>query len=155
MLRRSTGEHRAGWGAGSTSAHLREKGILGVNLPPNFFPYIQPSDPEWNSRYEKYNQPGEYHNGGIWPFICGFYVAALVAAKKQKLAQTKLIELARLNRPYRAKEVDFSFNEWIRATDGTPQGQDWQSWSAAMYLYAAKCVEERRTPFFEDIRDSS
>jgi hypothetical protein len=27
-------------------------------------------------------------------------------------------------------------------------GQDWQTWSAAMYIYAVKCVEDRKTPFF-------
>ncbi|MBC8395025.1 MAG: amylo-alpha-1,6-glucosidase [Deltaproteobacteria bacterium] len=135
--------------------HLHETGQLGVNLPPNFFPYIQSNDPDWRPRYEKYNQPGEYHNGGIWPFICGFYVAALVAAGKQKLAQEKLVELAKLNQSYRVERADFGFNEWIRAQDGTPQGQDWQSWSAAMYLYASECVEQKRTPFFEDIRKHS
>jgi hypothetical protein len=31
-------------------------------------------------------------------------------------------------------------------------GQDWQTWSAALYLYAAKCVEEKQTPFFEEMR---
>ncbi len=31
-------------------------------------------------------------------------------------------------------------------------GQDWQTWSAAMYLYAAQCVETRTTPFFEAMR---
>jgi hypothetical protein len=31
-------------------------------------------------------------------------------------------------------------------------GQDWQTWSAAMSLYAAKCVEEKRTTFFEEMR---
>jgi len=36
---------------------------------------------------------------------------------------------------------------------GTPQGEDWQSWSAAMYLYVAACVEQRKTPFFEQIRN--
>ena len=34
-------------------------------------------------------------------------------------------------------------------------GQDWQTWSAAMYLYAVKCVEEKRTPFFEEMRHDS
>jgi hypothetical protein len=134
--------------------HLREKGQLGVNLPPNFFPYIQPNDPDWRPRYETYNRPGQYHNGGIWPFICGFYVAALVAAGKHRLAQKKLVELAKLNRPYRAETAEFGFNEWLNAQDGKPMGQDWQSWSAAMYVYAAVCVEENRTPFFEDIRNS-
>ena len=121
-------------------------------MPPNFFPYIQPSDPEWTPRYEKYNPPGEYHNGGIWPFICGFYIAALVAAKRFKLAEKKLIALTELVQPARAADVHFGFNEWHRAQDGTPQGEDWQTWSAAMYLYAAHCVENSQTPFFSDIR---
>jgi hypothetical protein len=51
--------------------------------------------------------------------------------------------------------VEFGFNEWHRAQDGTPQGQDWQSWSAAMYLYAAECVEQKRTLFFEEIRQQN
>lgn len=133
--------------------YFREKGLLGVNLPPNLFPYIQPNDPDWRDRYEKYNRPGEYHNGGIWPYICGFYISALVAAGRYRLAKTKLIELATLNKPSRIQQVDFGFNEWLHANDGKPMGQDWQSWSAAMFLYAAKCVEEKRTPFFEDIRN--
>jgi len=132
---------------------MRQREELAVDLPPNFFPYIRKGDPDWMARYEKYNQPGEYHNGGIWPFVCGFYIAALIAAKKYNLAEKKLFALSKIVQPARKAEVDFGFNEWIRAQDGTPQGQDWQSWSAAMYLYAADCVEQRRTPFFEDIRD--
>jgi len=126
---------------------------LAVDLPPNFFPYVRPEDPDWMPRYQKYNQPGEYHNGGIWPFVCGFYIAALVAAGKYTLAQKKLLSLAKLIQQSRVADVEFGFNEWHRAQDGTPQGQDWQSWSAAMYLYAAACVEQKKTPFFEDIRD--
>ena len=131
---------------------MQRSGELAVDLPPNFFPYINPHDPDWRPRYEKYNRPGEYHNGGIWPFICGFYVAALVAAGKHKLAKQKLIELTGLIKLVRVENVEFGFNEWISALDGKPHGQDWQSWSAAMYLYAAYCVEHKTTPFFSDIR---
>jgi hypothetical protein len=134
------------------SKALRVKGELSVDLPPNLFPYILPEDPDWRPRYEKYNKPGEYHNGGIWPFVCGFYIAALVAAKKYKLAEEKLIALTELVRASHEADVEFGFNEWHRAQDGEPRGEDWQSWSAAMYLYAAKCIEEQRTPFFEDMR---
>jgi hypothetical protein len=134
-------------------AALRKNEDLAVALPPNFFPYVREGDPDWTPRYKKYNQPGEYHNGGVWPFICGFYIAALVAVGRQQLAEKKLIALTELVRPARAANVEFGFNEWLRAQDGTPQGEDWQSWSAAMYLYAAECVEQKRTPFFEDIRD--
>ena len=131
---------------------LHKNNELAVDLPPNFFPYIKPGDPDWLPRYEKYNMPSEYHNGGIWPFICGFYIAALVTVKRYKLAEKKLIALTKLIQLTREADVEFGFNEWHRAQDGTPQGQDWQTWSAAMYLYAANCVECDETPFFDIIR---
>lgn len=133
---------------------LRKNGELSVDMPPNFFPYIKHEDPDWLARYSIYNQPGEYHNGGIWPFISAFYIAALVAAKKYKLAEEKLVSLTKLIRLAHYEKVDFGFNEWIKAQDGQPMGQDWQSWSAALYLYAAKCVELKSTPFFDEIRSS-
>lgn len=135
---------------------MRANGDLAVELPPNFFPYIQPDQPDWRDRYADFNQPGEYHNGGIWPFICGFYVAALVAAKRYSLALEKLVALTKLikksSKASKSKPGEFGFNEWVKAQDGEPQGQDWQTWSAALYLYAVKCVEERCTPFFDEIR---
>jgi hypothetical protein len=133
-------------------AGMRRKGDLTVDLPPNFFPFIKPEDPDWHERYSIYNKPGEYHNGGIWPFICGFYIAALVAAKRYSLAREKLEALTHLIKISNTANVGFGFNEWIKAQDGKPMGQEWQTWSAALYLYAANCVEEKRTPFFDEIR---
>lgn len=134
-------------------AAMQKGGELAVDLPPNFFPYIQPADSEWLPRYSLFNNPGDYHNGGIWPFICGFYVAALVAAKRYSLASEKLVVLTHYIKASATGSVEFGFNEWIKAQDGKPMGQDWQTWSAALYLYAAKCVEEKRTPFFDEIRN--
>jgi hypothetical protein len=131
---------------------MKKSGELAVDLPPNFFPFTRPEDPDWHKRYSTFNKPGEYHNGGIWPFICGFYIAALVAAKKDTLAREKLVTLTHVIKMSNTAKVDFGFNEWIKAQDGKPMGQDWQTWSAALYLYAAKCVEEKRTPFFDDMR---
>ena len=133
---------------------MREKGELAIDLPPNLFPYILPEDPDWHPRYAVTNGPGEYHNGGVWPFICGFYVAALVAAGKQQLAEKNLEAFTRLVLPAREANVPFGFNEWFCAQDGSPRGQDWQTWSAAMYLYAAIAVEQKRTPFFDQIRNA-
>lgn len=131
---------------------MRAKGDLVVHLPPNFFPFVKPQDPEWNERYALYNQPGDYHNGGIWPFVCGMYIAALVAAKRYKLAQEKLDVLTHFMHISRTGKCEYGFNEWIKAQDGNVMGQDWQTWSAALYLYAAKCVEDKCTPFFDEIR---
>jgi glycogen debranching enzyme len=134
---------------------MKQKGDLALDLPPNFFPFVQPSDPDWHPRYEKFNLPGDYHNGGIWPFIAGFYVAALVAAKRYELAKEKLLELTKVVTKSNAKlnaNLEYGFNEWLKAQNGEPMGQNWQTWSAALYLYAAKCVEEKKTPFFDEIR---
>jgi hypothetical protein len=131
---------------------MQKNGDLAVDLPPNFFPFIKPGDADWLERYSHYNNPGDYHNGGIWPFICGFYIAALVASKRYKLAETKLLALTRINKLSQSNDLKYGFNEWIKSQDGKPKGQDWQTWSAALYLYAAKCVEERKTPFFDEMR---
>lgn len=149
---------------------MKNRGELAFDLPPNFFPFTNPEDPDWHIRYAEFNNPGEYHNGGIWPFICGFYVAALVAAKRFALAEEKLIALTACvqkinfnteNPQNSTSKADFDknsdakkygFNEWLKSQDGEPKGQNWQTWSAAMYLYAAKCVEEKSTPFFEEMR---
>jgi hypothetical protein len=131
---------------------LKNNGDLLPDLPPNFFPFIRPDDPDWMPRYSKFNNPGDYHNGGIWPFICGIYIASLVAAKKYQLAEKKLIELTKLVQIPVDTNLHFGFNEWYKAQDGKPMGQDWQTWSAALYLYAVKCVEENKTPFFDEMR---
>ena len=131
---------------------MQKRGDLALDLPPNFFPFTNPEDPDWHVRYAQYNNPGEYHNGGVWPFICGFYIAALVAAKRYSLAAEKLVALTDLVQLSAQSNLDFGFNEWIKAQDGKPSGQDWQTWSAALYLYAAKCVEEKSTPFFDEMR---
>jgi hypothetical protein len=132
---------------------MKKRGELACDLPPNFFPFIKPEDTDWRLRYATYNKPGEYHNGGIWPFICGFYVAALVSAKRYALASEKLMVLTHLIKNSNSGSIAFGFNEWIKAQDGKAMGQDWQTWNAALYLYAVKCVEEKRTPFFDMVRN--
>ncbi len=133
-------------------AELRSQGELALDLPPCLFPFIQPTDSDWHPRYGLYNPPGHYHNGGVWPFVCGFYVAALVAAGEQRLAEEKLLALTALVQMSRKLPVThvgaFGFNEWFRAQDGAPAGEDWQTWSASMYLYAAACVEAGRALYF-------
>ncbi|MFW6155659.1 MAG: glycoside hydrolase 100 family protein [Planctomycetota bacterium] len=131
---------------------MRARGDLGVDLAPNFFPFVRPGDWEWSRRYELHNRPGIYHNGGVWPFVSGFHVAAMVAAGRMHLARRKLAVLTELVRRPRDPALAYGFNEYLQAQDGQPRGQDWQTWSAAMYLYAAACVRQQRTPFFEEVR---
>src|SRR5690606_4786203 len=52
------------------------------------YPPIQPGDADWREyfRVRNLNLPDHYHNGGAWPFIGGFYVAALIQAGRIKEA---------------------------------------------------------------------
>jgi hypothetical protein len=124
--------------------HLKKQKELAIDLPPVLFPYIRKGDPDWHRRYEEFNNPGHYHNGGIWPFVSGFYVAAVAKTGKMELAKKKLLALAKLNKISRNPKYEWGFPEWFKAQDGTPQGASHQSWSAGMFLYAAGCVEGKR-----------
>ena len=131
------------------SADLRLHGELAVDLPPCLIPYIQHGDPDWYPRMEQYNLPGSYHNGGIWPFICGFYIAALIKTGEREFAESQLQALTELVRKGKETGLVFGFNEWYQAQTGLPQGQDWQTWSAAVYLYALEAGQQGTAPYFE------
>ncbi len=132
---------------------LRESGDLAGELPPCLFPFLRHGEWEYRPRIERLNPPGCYCNGGIWPFNCGFYLAALVAAGRLDLAERKLAALTELVRRAKNPSLGYGFNEWHQAQDGLPKGQDWQTWSAAMYLYAVECVRRAETPLFDEIRE--
>ncbi|HEY4359934.1 MAG TPA: glycoside hydrolase 100 family protein [Bryobacteraceae bacterium] len=96
-------------------------------------PAVLPGDPDWRSYYGSLNAPHHYHNGGVWPFLGGFYVAALVKAGRQEPAAAALKSLAGLNQ-------QGQFNEWHQGETGEPMGAQDQAWSAGMYLFAWECV---------------
>lgn len=104
------------------------------------YPAIQPGDEDWRNYYGMLNLPGQYHNGGVWPFIGGFWIAVLVHLGMVDRAQTELAKLAALN-------LAGEFNEWHHGETGEPMGVHDQAWSAGMYLYAYECVRRRRLPW--------
>ena len=105
------------------------------------YPSVRPGEPGWRDYYGDTNQPGCYHNGGVWPFLGGFYVAALVHAGRQEDAEEALSRLTALNEAG-------SFNEWHHGVTAEPAGVPDQAWSAGMYLYACECVRTRRLVWF-------
>ena len=102
-------------------------------------PSIQPGDPDWRDYYSTLNAPDRYHNGGVWPFIGGFYVAALIKAGRLVKASAAFDRLTELNR---AGE----FNEWHHGKTFEPLGVRAQAWSAGMYLFAAECLKRSMVP---------
>lgn len=105
------------------------------------YPVLQPGDKDWREYYRvrNLNQPHHYHNGGIWPFIGGVYVAALVQAGRMEEAQHQLGKLTEMI--YRGRQQKWGFNEWHHGLSGRPMGYDGQSWSTAMYIFAQNAVE--------------
>jgi glycogen debranching enzyme len=112
------------------------------------YPPVQPGEKEWREYYRvrNLNQPHHYHNGGAWPFIGGFYVAALVQAGRPEEARCQLDKLTGMVRL--GKQQEWEFNEWFHGLSGRPMGYGGQSWSAAMYLSAADAVEHGRVQVF-------
>ncbi len=82
------------------------------------------------------NHPHQYHNGGIWPFIGGFWVMALAQLGKRDLAHAELVKLAAAN------EVGgWRFSEWFHGRTLAPSGMAGQSWNAAAFLMAERAIE--------------
>ena len=87
------------------------------------------------SRHQQ-NFAWQYHNGGIWPFVGGFWVAALAATGLHEAAQRELVKVARAN------EVGtWAFNEWLHGQTLAPSGMDGQSWNAAAFLFGHRVVQ--------------
>lgn len=97
-------------------------------------PPIFPEDHDWRpylDRDECANKPFGYHNGGIWPYVGGFYAMALKKAGKVKLAEEELKKLAQAN-----QVNGWEFNEWFHGKSGKPMGMIGQSWNAGTFLLA-------------------
>jgi glycogen debranching enzyme len=125
----------------------------GLNVPHPvraLYPPINPGDRDWREYYRvrNLNLPHHYHNGGAWPFIGGFYVAALVRAGRMEEARCQLEALTDMVRAGRTRE--WGFNEWFHGQSGEPMGFDSQSWSAALYLFASEAVQRGSVPLLGD-----
>ncbi|HPA25408.1 MAG TPA: glycoside hydrolase 100 family protein [bacterium] len=112
------------------------------------YPALKKGDKEWFSYFEKCNakDPYQYLNGGIWPYLGAFYVAALIKAKKNAKAQKELANLTLANQIGRERE--WEFNEWLDGLTGKPKGAVYQAWSAGAYIFANACVQRKKIIYF-------
>jgi glycogen debranching enzyme len=81
------------------------------------------------------NYAWQYHNGGIWPMVGGFWVTALAAAGRAAQAKDELVKLARA-----CAVQDWAFTEWLHGKTLAPRGMPGQSWNAASFLMAEYAV---------------
>ena len=113
------------------------------------YPPIKKGTKEWQPYFSKClaAKPNYYLNGGIWPYIGGFYVAALVKAKRFDEAEKQLDLLAKANKLGASKE--WEFNEWVHPTKKKAMGSSYHAWSAGTYILALKSVLRRKACFFK------
>ena len=106
---------------------------------PVLFNPIKGSSPMWRTYMEshKQNYPGQYHNGGIWPFASCFWAMALYQAGYKKEAQIELGLIAKAN-----KQNKWEFNEWFHAQTGEAMGMKRQSWNAGAFILAYKYLQD-------------
>ena len=112
------------------------------------YPPIKPGGKEWHSYFSKClaKDPYSYSNAGIWPFIGGFYVAALIKIKDFKKAEKELGNLAKADKL--GKKAEWEFNEWLSGKTGQAGGVPFQAWSAGTFIYAAECLKNKKVLFF-------
>ena len=104
----------------------------------------------WKSDVDRYqgarwrNRPLQYHNAGIWPFVGGFFVGALIKAERLEHAAVELCRLADANE-VAAPGGRWGFLEWLDGRDGAPRGTPRQAWSAGAYAYAFQSLALARS----------
>ncbi|MDB6085292.1 MAG: glycoside hydrolase [Gammaproteobacteria bacterium] len=81
------------------------------------------------------NAVWQYHNGGIWPMVGGFWIAALAAAGRADQAKAELIKMARA-----CALGNWAFTEWLHGKTLATRGMPGQSWNAAAFLMAEHAI---------------
>jgi len=111
------------------------------SIIPAFYPVIKRKDEHWtelkaNFLYQLKNNPHEFHNGGRWPLIHGFFLATLDNAGGQlyKFAET-------------LKQNKYTFHEYYRGDNNKPKGTKYLSFSAASYIIAYQSITKNKKLF--------
>ncbi|CAN1573788.1 Glycosyl hydrolase family 100 [Flavobacteriaceae bacterium] len=119
---------------------LELKNNMPLHLLPAFWPPIYESDLDWNllknnCKYEFRNYPNEFHNGGSWSMVNGFYGLALLYKLKIEESIAVLNAINELN----AVE-DFSFYENFNSETKGPNGVPLCAWSAAATVFLHQSI---------------
>lgn len=102
-----------------------------LHLLPAFWPPIEETDIDWNllknnCKYEFRNYPNEFHNGGSWSMVNGFYGLGLLNKDRKQEASEVLEAVNEAN----AVE-NYSFYENFNSQTKQPNGVPFCAWSAA------------------------
>ena len=127
--------------------YIREVTPRSLSLLPAFHPVIEPIDRDWESlqvmfSYSFKNNPYEFHNGGLWPMITGFYVADLVRRGHTVKARRYLDGIHQANALPMSDEP-WAFPEFVHGKKLTAGGNRCQGWSAAAAVMAHHALDDQ------------
>ena len=93
------------------------------------YPPITKNSKNWQDYFEDCDAGTPYHylNAGIWTFIGGFYILALIKQNKIEEAEEQLEKLAEAN-------LKGNFSEWLDGKSGAPSKDENQAWNAGTYI---------------------
>ncbi|MBD3248566.1 hypothetical protein GF336_00795 [Candidatus Woesearchaeota archaeon] len=102
------------------------------------YPPIKKDSKHWQDYYNDCDAKNPYHylNAGIWPFIGGFYILALIKQKQFRKAHQQLERLAESN-------LKNNFPEWINPLTREAFGK-LQAWDAGVYMLAYRSLKKKK-----------
>lgn len=126
-------------------SHIKKEGIALPVPIKAIYPPIRKGSVEWHDYFEDCEAgiPFHYLNGGIWTFIGGFYVLALIKQKQYKEASASLKKIA-------LSLLKTNFAEWLDGRTGKcgpshSGSQDGnQAWNAALFILASECLKKKK-----------
>jgi len=104
------------------------------------WPPIRKGTKDWRDYFNDNDARTPYHyiNSGIWTYVGGFYVLALIKIKKFKEAEVQLKKLAEIN-------LKGNFSEWYDGKTAKPvENGENQGWNAGMYIVAYESLKKKR-----------
>ncbi|MFH1425689.1 MAG: glycoside hydrolase 100 family protein [archaeon] len=123
-------------------SHIKKNEIEKPSPIKSIYPPITKGSKYWHDYFQDCNARASYHylNGGIWPFIGGFYILTLIKQKKFKEANFQLTKLAEAN-----MKLKGNFSEWLDGKTGKPSADGGnQAWNAGMYILAYLSLEKKK-----------
>lgn len=121
----------------------------GIKLLPAFNPVITPKDEDWDDLQMTFshtfkNKPYEYHNGGLWPMVTGFYAASLAQRGQTKAAKSYMEGIHETNLADGDDKETYAFPEFLHGQRFTPGGTPQMAWSAAAAVLAESYFHGKR-----------
>ena len=122
------------------------------------YPPIKRGSEDWHDYFDdcEARKPYSYLNGGVWPFLGGFYVVALVKVGEYAKAEKALEKLAEANKLAKPDlkdlgvEAQWGFHEWLDGKTGKISGgsSPYQAWTAGAYVWAYECLKQKNVLYF-------